>query len=142
MGFGEKLRTVRLAKGISQVELSEVTGIARRTIIKYEMNGTKPRSKEMYQKLADALGVDISELMDDTDDFVIRAQEQYGSRGRRQAEEVVRTFRIAAAGGELDDDDLDFIKEAMMQTYEDAKKYNKRFANKTKKGSSEEGDSN
>ncbi len=140
MEFGEKLRTVRLAKGISQVELSEVTGITRRTIIKYEMDGIKPRSKETYQKLADALGVNVSDLMDDTDEFVIKAQEQYGSRGRRQAEEVVRSFRIAAAGGELDDDDLDFIKEAMMQTYLDAKKYNKRFANKTKKDKSPEGD--
>ena len=114
MNFGEKLRAVRLAKDISQTELAEITGLSRRTIIKYEMDGIKPKSKETYQKLADALGVDVSELMDDTDDFVLKAQEQYGSRGRRQAEDVVRTFRIAAAGGELDDDDLDFIKEAMM----------------------------
>ncbi len=140
MNFGEKLRAVRLAKDISQTELAEITGLSRRAIIKYEMDGIKPKSKETYQKLADALGVDVSELMDDTDDFVLKAQEQYGSRGRRQAEEVVRSFRIAAAGGELDDDDLDFIKEAMMQTYLDAKKYNKRFANKPKKDASAEGD--
>ncbi len=127
---------------LSQKELSEMTGISLRTITNYESGGRKPKTKESYQKLSAALGLEVSELMDDTDDFVIKAQEQYGSRGRRQAEDVVRTFRIAAAGGELDDDDLDFIKEAMMQTYEDAKKYNKRFANKTKKGKSTEGDSN
>lgn len=127
---------------LSQKELSEMTGISLRTITNYESGGRKPKTKESYQKLSAALGLEVSELMDDMDDFVIKAQEQYGSRGRRQAEDVVRTFRIAAAGGELDDDDLDFIKEAMMQTYEDAKKYNKRFANKTKKGKSTEGDSN
>ena len=49
--------------------------------------------------------------------------------GIAEAEEVIRTFRVAAAGGELDDDDLDFIRDAMMQTYWDAKQYNQRFAN-------------
>ncbi|MBR4204456.1 MAG: helix-turn-helix transcriptional regulator [Clostridia bacterium] len=142
MEFGEKVRKARLAMNLSQKELSEMTGISLRTITNYESGGRKPKTKESYQKLSAALGLEVSELMDDMDDFVIKAQEQYGSRGRRQAEDVVRTFRIAAAGGELDDDDLDFIKEAMMQTYEDAKKYNKRFANKTKKGKSTEGDSN
>ena len=48
----------------------------------------------------------------------------------RRLAAIVRAFRIAAAGGELDDDDLDFIKEAMLQTYEDAKAYNRRFVNK------------
>ena len=140
MEFGEKVRKARLAMNLSQKELSEITGISLRTLTNYESGGRKPKSKESYQKLAAALGLEVSELMDDTDGFVLKAQEQYGSRGRRQAEEVVRSFRIAAAGGELDDDDLDFIKEAMMQTYLDAKKYNKRFANKPKKDTSAEGD--
>ena len=69
-------------------------------------------------------------LLDEDASFVLQASEQYGDRGRRQAEEVVRNFRVAAAGGDLDDSDLDFIKEAMLQTYHDAKAYNQRFRNK------------
>jgi len=140
MDFGEKVRKARLAKNMSQTELSKISGMSLRTIQNYENGGRKPQSRETYGKLAAALGIDVHDLMDDADSFIINAHEQYGSRGRRQAEEVVRTFRVAAAGGELDDDDLEFIKDAMMQTYLDAKKYNQRFANKPKKNTPTEED--
>ena len=81
-------------------------------------------------KLAEALDIREEVLLDENASFVLQAQAQYGSRGRQQAEEVVRTFRIAVTGGEMDDDDLDFIREAMLMTYHDAKAYNQRFRNK------------
>lgn len=140
MNFGEKIRSARLEKHLSQVELANITGLALRTIQNYELGGRKPKSKESYEKLAAALGLDVSDLMSETDSFVMNAQTQYGTRGRRQAEEVVRRFRVAAAGGELDDSDLDFIKDAMMQTYLDAKRYNQRFANKKNKEQNEDSD--
>ena len=139
MTFGEKLRAARTQAGMTQKQLAEASHVALRTIANYESGERMPKKDETYTALAVALGVTSESLKDENSDFVISAEKQYGGRGRRQAEEVIRTFRVAAAGGELDDDDLEFIKEAMMQTYRDAKKYNQRFANKRyKSGSGEE----
>lgn len=130
MNFSEKLKSARAAKGMTQKDLAKASGISERSIQSYELGVRSPRNEEGYRKLAQALGLPADVLLDDNAAFVLQAGRQYGTRGRRQAEEVVRAFRIAAAGGELDDDDLDFIKEAMLQTYEDAKAYNRRFVNK------------
>ena len=130
MNFSDKIRSARTAKGMSQKELADASGISVRTIQNYETGAKMPKSKDSYKKLANALDINEDVLLDDNAEFVLQAGEKYGSRGRKQAEEVIRNFRIAAAGGELDDDDLDFIKEAMLQTYKDAKEYNRRFVNK------------
>jgi len=130
MNLGEKIRNARTAKNMSQKDLAKATGISERTIQNYELGARMPKKRETYTKLAEALNIREDALHDEDVSFVLQAQEQYGSRGRQQAEEVVRNFRIAAAGGEMDDDDLDFIKEAMLQTYHDAKAYNQRFRNK------------
>ena len=130
MNFSEKVKTARTAKNMSQKELATATGISERTIQNYEMGTRLPKKKETYMKLAGALGISPEVLLDEDASFVLTASERYGSRGRKQAEALVDNFRIAAAGGELDDDDLDFIRDAIMQTYEDAKKYNQRFRNK------------
>ena len=130
MNFGEKIKNARTAKSMSQAQLAKATGISLRTIQNYELNARMPKKRDTYTKLAEALGINEEVLLDESASFVIEASEQYGGRGRQQAEEIIRNFRVAAAGGELDDSDLDFIKEAMMQTYWDAKKYNERFRNK------------
>ena len=130
MNLGEKIRNARTAKGMSQKELAKATGISERTIQNYEMGARMPKKKETYTKLAEVLDVRVDVLLDDDAVFLLQAAEQYGSRGHQQAEEVVRHFSVAMAGGEMDDDDLDFIKEAMMAAYHNAKAYNQRFKNK------------
>lgn len=132
MNFSEKVKTARSAKGMSQKELAAATGISERTIQNYEMGTRVPKKKETYMKLAGALGVSPEVLMDEDASFIITAAERYGSRGRRQAEALANQMRtaVAAAGGALDDDDIDFLRDAMMQTFDDAKRYNQRFRNK------------
>lgn len=130
MTFAEKLREARKEAGLTQKELAQKCHIGLRSITNYE-NGTHlPQKEEIYTTLAHALDVTPESLKDENSDFIIKARQQYGGRGSKQAEEIIRSFRVAAAGGELDDNDLDYIKEAMMQTYWDAKKYNQRFVNK------------
>ena len=103
MNFSEKLKSARAAKGMTQKDLAKASGISERSIQSYELGVRSPRNEESYRKLAQALGLPADVLLDDNAAFVLQAGRQYGTRGRRQAEEVVRAFRIAAAGGELDD---------------------------------------
>ena len=62
-----KLREIRKARGMTQTELSKVTGIHRTTINRYEKVGVDPKI-ETAEKLAKALGVTVNELIERTED--------------------------------------------------------------------------
>ena len=66
-------------------------------------------------------------LMTEDEDFISRASEQYGSRGKRQAEELVKELSGMFAGGELSEEDKDSVMLALQKAYwlckEDNKKY-------------------
>ena len=89
-----------------------------------------PKSRDTYTKLSEALGVDEKVLMDENADFVLRANEQYGGRGARQAWDLVAVFKVLAAGGEIEEEDMDEIMRAMQEAYWEAKKNNRKCVNK------------
>jgi transcriptional regulator with XRE-family HTH domain len=130
MTFAEKLRAARIKRGFSQTELATEIGTSLRTIQNYESGTRLPKSMDIYAKLAAALGVNEETLKDETTDFLFDAGRQYGSRGRRQAQDFIQDFRAMCAGGQMDEDDLDFIMEALQSTYWETKRYNRRFVNK------------
>lgn len=61
--LGERLRTLRNEKQMSQEELSKVTGIDRPYISEIE-NGIKNPSYEVLIRLAQGLGITFRELTD------------------------------------------------------------------------------
>ena len=62
VSFHERLRSVRLEKGLTQKQLGERCGIADPTIRKYESGKLNPKL-ETVKKLADGLQVDYSYLL-------------------------------------------------------------------------------
>ena len=109
MKFGEKLRERRREKGLTQAQLAELAGISKRTVIYYEQGQTYPQNRLVYRKLADALGVDADYLRNENDEFVASAMTAYGSRGRRQAEELMNDVTGLFAGGDMADEDFDSL---------------------------------
>ena len=130
MNLSEKIKNARTAKQMSQNELAKATGISLRTIQNYETGARLPKSRSTYTKLADALGIDENALMDENTDFVLRATERYGGRGARQAWDLVADFKLLAAGGEIEEEDMDEIMRAMQEAYWEAKKNNRKYVNK------------
>lgn len=64
--FSERLKQLRIKKGISQQELADVIGVNKVTISGYERGKRRPAgegAREIYEKLADYFNVDISFLM-------------------------------------------------------------------------------
>ncbi len=59
--FGERLKTLRLAKGWSQQELGERIGVSRQAIDQFERGRNGPKW-ETVCALADALGVSVEEF--------------------------------------------------------------------------------
>ena len=56
------LRVIRKQKGLTQEQLSAVSGINRVSIAKYETGASVP-SLKTAERLADALGVSVDELI-------------------------------------------------------------------------------
>lgn len=139
MKFGEKVKAARLAAKYSQKQLAEMTGIALRTIQNYESGERMPKQKETYPLLADALGIEVSSLMDDNADFVIKATEKYGSKGHEQAERLIKEVSGLYAGGELAEEDMEAMMRAFQEAYWKAKEKNRKYVPKKYRGISESG---
>ena len=130
MNFGEKIKNARLAKGFSQSALARESGISLRTIQNYELGARMPKSRNTYTRLADALGISEDVLLDEKAAFVIRAREEYGDRGASQAWSLAYDLGAMWAGGDMDQEDIDAIMQALQEAYWKAKKNNRKFVNK------------
>lgn len=130
MTFGEKLVNARITMNLSQTELAEMVGISERSIYSYEQTGTLPRTA-VLKKLADALGVSVSYLMDEEETdklknisdelFIANARNEYGYKGAREAQEVLARASALFAGGELDDNAKEIFFQSLMEVYLESK---------------------
>ncbi|MGI6095414.1 MAG: helix-turn-helix domain-containing protein [Lachnospiraceae bacterium] len=131
MTFGEKIKEARLAMNLSQTELAQLTGISERSLYTYEQLGTLPR-KNNIRKLAEALHISVSYLLDedetdtqsqiDNDIFIMEAREKFGSKGAKEAQDVLGRVNSLFAGGDLDEEAKDVFFQAVMVVYMDSKK--------------------
>ena len=79
-----------------------------------------------------ALHISVSYLLDesetdsqshiDQDMFILEAKENFGSKGAKEAQEVLGRVNSLFAGGELDEDAKDVFFQAIMSVYMDSKK--------------------
>jgi len=127
MKFGDKLRDLRKEKGLTQTELGKEIGVSLRTIISYETGKSYPKKREIYSKLAKYFNIDINFLLTEDEIFITEAKEKYGSRGAKQAAELVAEIGGLFAGGELSESDKDAIMRSLQQAYWDAKEDNKKY---------------
>ncbi|MFN5983332.1 MAG: helix-turn-helix domain-containing protein [Fluviicola sp.] len=59
--IGEKIKAIRLEKGLTQIDLSTLCSIEQTNIARIEAGRTSPTIKTLY-KISDALNIDIKEL--------------------------------------------------------------------------------
>ena len=130
MNFGEKVRAARRELGLTQRELAEKAGVSLRSIASYESNQALPRTREATRRLAEALGVTSNYLLTEEETFLVDAEEQFGPRGRRGAEKLVREITGLFAGGEMAEEDMDALMFAIQDAYVQAKKRNQKYTPK------------
>jgi len=63
MDIGEKIRTARLAKGMTQEELGQLLGLQKSAIAKYENGRVVNIKRSTLKKISDILGIRPSELI-------------------------------------------------------------------------------
>mgnify|MGYP001783776939 CR=1 FL=1 len=130
MTFGEKVQNLRKAKNMSQTQLANAIGVALRTVRGWEIEGRYPKQVEIYQRLADVLGCDVSYLTSEGESFITEATEQYGARGAKQAQLILEQAAAMFAGGELSDEDKIAFMDEIQSLYLDSKKRAKKFTPK------------
>jgi transcriptional regulator with XRE-family HTH domain len=139
MEFSEKLKSLRLAKNLSQTELAELTGISERTVYSYEQLGKYPRAGNLI-KLADALGVTPNYLLgrsntpDEKESFILEVREKFGAHSQSEAEELLARTSALFAGGEIDEESKDAFFRSLMEIYLEAKTLNaEKYGSKNKR---------
>ena len=130
MTFGEKVKAERTKLGLNQDELAEKIGVTRRVICSYEKDKSRPRGTERYKKLAEALNVNVNYLLSEDDAFIADVEDKYGRRGARQAQELLAEVTGLFAGGEMADEDMREMVDAIQEAYLIAKKNNKKYTPK------------
>lgn len=130
MTFGEKVKNERSRLGLNQDELAKKIGVTRRVISSYENDSSRPRGTERYKKLAEALGVNINYLLSEDEAFIADVEDNYGHRGAKQAKELLAEVTGLFAGGEMADEDMREMVDAIQEAYLIAKKNNKKYTPK------------
>lgn len=74
--FKDKLKQLRIERNLTQADVAKAIGVSAATIGNYEQGTRQPRNNEMWQKLADYLGVSVDELMDKTNNSYIPVSER------------------------------------------------------------------
>ena len=129
MTFGEKIRNTRINLNLSQADLAKKTGISERSL--YENGNVIPRDRNII-KLAEAMNVSVNYLLDeeekdptrnlDQDIFIANVRNRFGSKGAREASEILSRTSALFAGGALDESAKEIFFQALMEVYLDSKK--------------------
>ena len=130
MTFGERIRELRKQKNLSQQEAANELNVSLRTLKNYELDKTLPRTRAIYERIATFYNVDINYLLKEDEQFVVEANERYGARGKRQANELLAEVSGLFAGGEMDEEDMDEMMKAIQDAYWIAKKRNRKYVPK------------
>ena len=113
MNFGNKIRSLREEKGLTQKELADLLGTSLKTISNYEVKGTRPRTMKNFKKLAEIFDVNINYLLTDEEYFIMEARDVYGYKGAKDAQDLVESMKGLFAGGEMPEEDKDVVFKAI-----------------------------
>ena len=116
MTFAEKFKAARKKAGLSQDRLSAELGISKRTIINYEHGATLPPSDKL-PVIAKYFGVSIEALITEDEEFIAAAYEKGGSKGAREASDLISEVSGLFAGGKLSQNEKDTVMKAIQDAY-------------------------
>lgn len=124
--FADKIKSLRLAKGISQEELAKYFGYQRQTASQWERLGAVPRT-EVLQKLADFFGVTTDELLG-REIPVKNEPEKVSARDQRDLDKFLEQSEVMFDGElhQLDDEGREMLRDALKYAFWQAKEKNKR----------------
>ena len=111
------------SRGVTAYKVCKDLGISQGTISNWKSRGND-LSTSILKKIADYFEVDVNYLLTEDEEFVVQATEQYGTRGMKQAQELIDGMSGLFAGGTLSPQDEDAVMKALQDIYWAAKARN------------------
>ena len=96
--LGDRIKSLRKEKGLSQAELGQMVGLSYAQIGRYETKGMQP-SAEVLNKLADILGV--------SSDFLLNGSAEEKAHNHLKDKVLIQQFREIES---MEDEDKNFVK--------------------------------
>ena len=121
MEFGEKIRSLRCEKKLSQQALADVVGISLRSIQNYESGTRHPSNIIVVKDIASALDVSYEYLLDDKSQYVLDAAKRGGVQAALDVDRLISDIQGAFAGGEMSQQDKDKLMRAVNEIYWETK---------------------
>lgn len=130
LSFGNKIKELREEHKYTQSDLASRLGISTRTIFFYEKGKLFPKDIKVLKKLAEIFNVSTDYLMEEIDvkvmseqesDFVKSAKDNFGYKGKKEAEQIIEKTAAMFAGGSLTEEEQDKFFESITKVYFDAK---------------------
>ena len=128
--LGTKIEAARKQAKMSETALAEKIGVSRRSVYAYE-NGVSVPRKKVLRKIAETLHVTVAYLTDDAcddpdqgrarEENINLASDRFGSKGAREAAELLYRNSAFFAGGDIPQEDKDAFFQAIMTAYVTAK---------------------
>ena len=120
MIIGQKIKELRIKKGISVDALAEATGISRATLYRYENASIHKIPVACLESICRVLGVKTSDLMEDTDSNQPEELPQAFNNPQEALSFILKMPALAAYGGydlsKMDDKKLlEFANEILAQ---------------------------
>lgn len=138
MNFGDKIKLLRREAGLSQEDLAKKLGITQKSICNYENNTRFPKGQKIITGLAEIFNVSVDYLISDNENisrnenFISSAKAEFGYKGKKEAEMILKRTSAVLAGGELSDEDKDAFFKSITEIYFDAKqKARKKYGKKS-----------
>ena len=125
MAFADIMKKERAKLQMTQADFAKYIGVSHRSLQNYELGLNHPRSRDAYQKIADALNLDVNYLLTENEEFILGIGAEFGPRGAKGAERVLADVNALFAGGEMAEEDLDVFMQAVKDAYWKVKKINK-----------------
>ena len=117
MQFGEKLRTLRKSRHMTQADLAESLNITSRTLINYELGKCLPKKTEIIKRIATLFDVSVDYLMSE-DDY---PSDNHADGNKHVTEDDIQQFLDQAtglfSGGKLSENDRDFVIRSITELY-------------------------
>ena len=114
--FGERLKALRLSRGMTQEELSNELGIVRKTLSDYENGRRYPKSTDMIAKICSFFEVTSDFLIGQEDRAVQTAQQKYNADSAA-AQRMINEATALFTGGELSDEDKELVFRAISEVF-------------------------
>ena len=106
--FGDRLRELRLSKGLRQIDLCEILKVSKSAVGAYERNEREPVYKQLIN-LADYFNVSLDYLLGRSDEPLI--VEQYIKRDIYDFSEILDNYELKVHDYRLTEEDKQRIKD-------------------------------